>query len=46
MSRKQTISLSVDKEVYSEYSSKCKDKGLIISKQIENYMKEAMEDEQ
>ncbi|MBI2575818.1 hypothetical protein HYV84_01285 [Candidatus Woesearchaeota archaeon] len=39
---KQTISLSVEKKVYEEYSKTCKEQGMIISKQVENFMKEKL----
>jgi len=34
------ITLSVDAEVYEKYKEYCEKKGLIISKQIENFMRE------
>jgi len=40
---KQTISLSVEKKVYEQYSKACKEQGMIISKQVENFMKEKLE---
>jgi len=43
MGNKKIISLNVDKNVYSKYSKRCKDMGLVISKQVENYMKKVME---
>ena len=33
------ITLSVDAEIYEEYKKYCDKKGLIISKQIENFMR-------
>ena len=42
---KKIISLNVDEEVYSKYSKRCREKGLIISKQVENFMKKEVEDE-
>ncbi|MBI2140646.1 hypothetical protein HYU14_07010 [Candidatus Woesearchaeota archaeon] len=36
---KQTISLSVDSKTYEEFTGQCREKGLIISKQVENFMK-------
>jgi len=35
---KQIISMNVDSKVYSKYVEICKEKGLIMSKQIENFM--------
>jgi len=34
------ITLSVDAEVYEKYREYCEKKGFIISKQIENFMRE------
>ena len=42
---KKIISLNVDEEVYSKYSKLSKEKGLIISKQVENFMKKEVENE-
>lgn len=42
---KKIISLNVDEKVYSGYSKICKEKGLIISKQVENFMKKEVENE-
>jgi len=36
------ITLSVDAEIYEKYKEYCNKKGLIISKQIENFMREEM----
>lgn len=36
---KQIISLNVDSAVYSKFSKLCREKGLIMSKQVENFMK-------
>ena len=33
------ITLSVDSEIYEKYKKYCDKKGLIISKQIENFMR-------
>ncbi|MBW2984977.1 hypothetical protein KY361_07695 [Candidatus Woesearchaeota archaeon] len=41
---KKIISLNVDKEVYSRYSKRCREKGMIISKQVENFMKKRLEE--
>jgi hypothetical protein len=37
---KKTISMSVDDKVYSEYLKLCKEHGIVMSKQIENFMRE------
>jgi antitoxin component of RelBE/YafQ-DinJ toxin-antitoxin module len=37
---KKTISLSIDEKVYSEYLKLCKGHGIVMSKQIENFMRE------
>ncbi len=42
---KQIISMNVDSGVYSKYVKACKEKGLIMSKQIENFMKKFLEEE-
>ena len=35
---KKTVSLSVEEEVYEEYRKYCEQKGIILSKQFENFM--------
>ena len=40
---KKIISMNVDSKVYSEYSKSCKEKGIIMSKQVENFMKKILE---
>ncbi len=42
---KKIISLYIDEDVHSHYSKLCKEKGLIISKHVENFMKKEVEDE-
>jgi len=37
---KRTITLSVDTKTYEDYKNICDQKGLIISKQFENFMAE------
>ena len=37
---KKTISLSVDEKVYEKYMRLCKENGIVMSKQIENFMSE------
>lgn len=36
---KTKLTLSIDKEIIKKYKKQCKEGGLIISKQIENFMK-------
>jgi len=38
----KNITLKVDAEVYDKYRKFCKEKGLIISKQFENFIKEEL----
>ena len=39
---KKVISLSVDEEVYEEYRRFCEEKGIILSKQFENFIREEL----
>jgi len=39
---KKTISLSVEEEIYEQYRKYCEEKGIILSKQFENFMKEEL----
>ncbi len=39
---KRTISLSVEEEVYDKYRKYCEQKGIILSKQFENFMVEEL----
>ena len=39
---KKTVSLSVEEEVYEEYKRYCEQKGIILSKQFENFMIEEL----
>ena len=39
---KKTISLSVEEEIYEKYKKYCEEKGIILSKQFENFMKEEL----
>ena len=41
---KKIISLNIDKEIYDRYSSDCKEKGIIMSKQVELFMKKKLEE--
>lgn len=39
---KKTVSLSVEEEIYGEYRKHCEQKGIILSKQFENFMVEEL----
>ncbi len=39
---KKVISLSVDEEVYEKYRKFCEEKGIILSKQFENFIREEL----
>ncbi|GBE20101.1 hypothetical protein BMS3Abin17_00835 [archaeon BMS3Abin17] len=39
---KRTVSLSVEEEVYEQYRRYCEQKGIILSKQFENFMVEEL----
>ena len=39
---KKTVSLSVEEVVYEEYRNFCEKKGIILSKQFENFMVEEL----
>ncbi len=39
---KKTVSLSVEEEIYEEYRRYCEQKGIILSKQFENFMAEEL----
>lgn len=39
---KKTVSLSVEEEIYEQYRKYCEEKGIILSKQFENFMKEEL----
>lgn len=41
---KQIVSMNIDKEVYKRFSSICKDKGIIMSKLVENFMKDKLKE--
>jgi hypothetical protein len=38
MAKKKTVSLRFEEEIYEEYRNYCKQKGIILSKQFENFM--------
>jgi len=42
---KRTITLSVDNQTYEDYKKICEQKGLILSKQFENFMIEEIKKE-
>jgi len=41
---KQIISMNVDSKVYAKYSELCKEEGIIMSKQVEKFMKKFIEE--
>ena len=41
---KRTVSLSVEEGVYEEYRRYCEQKGIILSKQFENFMVEELKE--
>ena len=40
---KKRVTLSVDSETYDGYRGFCEEKGIILSKQFENFIKQEME---
>jgi len=40
---RKTVSLSVDEKIYDEYKKYCKENSLILSRKVENFMKEELE---
>jgi hypothetical protein len=38
----KSVTLKIDSEVYDEYRKFCKEEGLIVSKQIEKFIKEQL----
>ncbi len=38
----KSVTLKVDSDVYEKYREFCKEKGLIVSKQFENFIKEEL----
>ncbi len=38
----KSVTLKVDSDVYEKYREFCKEKGLIVSKQFENFIKEKL----
>ncbi|HLC96007.1 MAG TPA: hypothetical protein VJH97_01685 [Candidatus Nanoarchaeia archaeon] len=35
---KQIISMNVDSHIYAKYAKFCREKGIVMSKQVENFM--------
>lgn len=42
--RKKRITLSVDAEIYDKYRDYCEEKGIILSKQVELFIKKELEE--
>jgi len=42
MNNKKTVTLSINKKIYGEYKKYCEENGLILSKQVEMFMKEQL----
>ena len=40
---RKTVSLSVDEKIYDEYKKYCDERGIILSKQVEMFMKKELE---
>ena len=38
----KNVTLKINKQIYERYREYCKDRGLIISKQFENFIKEEL----
>ncbi len=36
------VTLSVDSKIYNEYKKYCEEKGIILSKQFENFMRDEL----
>ena len=39
---KKTVALSIEEQVYDKYRAYCEKKGIILSKQVENFMEEEL----
>ena len=39
---KKKVTLSIEKEIYDEFNDQCKEEGLILSKQVEFFMKKKL----
>ena len=42
MNNKKTVTLSINEKIYEEYKKYCEENGLILSKQVEMFMKEQL----
>jgi len=40
---RKTVSLSIDEKIYDEYKKYCDERGIILSKQFEMFMKKELE---
>lgn len=40
---KKTVALSIEEETYNAYKEYCDEKGIILSRQVENFMKKELE---
>jgi hypothetical protein len=40
---KKTVALSIEEAVYNKYKLYCDEKGIILSRQVENFMKKELE---
>ncbi len=38
----KNVTLKIDSDIYKEYRAYCRDKGLIVSKQFENFIKKEL----
>lgn len=45
MKEKIKLTLSIDKTLLEKYKTYCEEKGLIISKQVENFIKKCLKEE-
>ena len=40
---RKTVALSLDEKIYEEYKKYCEENSLILSRKVENFMKEELE---
>jgi len=40
---RKTVALSVDEEIYNKYKKYCEERGIILSKQVEFFMKKELD---
>lgn len=40
---KKIISMSVESDIYSKYVKLCKEQGIVMSKQVENFMRQIID---